>query len=50
MSGAEPEADRLGAAQANLALYLGGEAGSPEAGVLRQAVASLIRRAEPSEH
>jgi len=50
MSGAEPEADRLAAAQANLALYLGGEAGSPEAGVLRQAVASLIRRAEPSEH
>lgn len=44
-SGADSDGDRLAAAQANLALTLGGEAGSPEAGVLRRAVASLIRRA-----
>jgi uncharacterized protein (TIGR02444 family) len=47
-SGAEPEGDRFAAAQANLALYLGGEARSPEAAVLRDALASLIRRAERS--
>ena len=46
MSGALSECDRLAAAQANLALYLAGETGSDEAGVLRQALASLIRRAE----
>ena len=44
-SGGAPEGDRLARAEANLALILGGEAGSPEAGVLRQALASLIRRA-----
>jgi len=41
-----PQADRLAAAQANLALYLADEARSPEAGVLCRALASLIRRAE----
>src|SRR5229473_2579006 len=40
------QGDRLAAAQANLALYLGDEARSPEAGVLCRALASLIRRAE----
>ena len=50
ISGAAPEEDGLAAAQANLALYLGDEAGSPEAGVLRRALASLIRRAERSQH
>jgi uncharacterized protein (TIGR02444 family) len=43
-SAAAPEADRLAAAEANLALYLGDEAGSPEAGVLRRTLAALIRR------
>ncbi len=43
-SSAEPEGDRLAAAQANLALTLGGDARSPEAGALCQALASLIRR------
>jgi uncharacterized protein (TIGR02444 family) len=47
-SGAQCDGDRLPAAQANLALTLGGEAGSSEAGVLRRALASLIRRAEGS--
>jgi len=42
-SGAGPEDDRLAAALANLALTLGAEAGSPEADVLRHAIASLIR-------
>jgi uncharacterized protein (TIGR02444 family) len=37
-------ADRLAAAEANLALSLGGEAGSEEAAVLRGALASLMRR------
>ena len=41
-----PQADRLAAAQANLALYLADEARSPEAGVLCRALASLIRRTE----
>jgi len=45
LSGAAPEGDRLAAADANLALTLGGDAGSPEAGALCQALASLIRRA-----
>ena len=36
--------DRVAAAQANLGLYLGDEAGSPEAGVLRHALSVLIRR------
>jgi len=40
------QADRLVAARANLVLYLGDEARSPEAGVLCRALASLIRRAE----
>jgi hypothetical protein len=39
------QGDRLAAAQSNLALYLGDEARSPEAGVLCRALASLIRRA-----
>ncbi len=38
-----PEGGRLAAAEANLALTLGGDARSPEAGVLRQALAALIR-------
>jgi uncharacterized protein (TIGR02444 family) len=46
ISGAAPEEDGLAAARANLALYLGDEARSPEAGVLRRALAALIRRAE----
>ena len=41
---AMPEDDRRAAAHANLALALGGEAGAPEAGVLRRALASLTRR------
>jgi uncharacterized protein (TIGR02444 family) len=45
VSGAELEGDRLAMAEANLALTLGGDAGSPEAGALCQALASLIRRA-----
>jgi len=40
----EGKADRLAAAEANLALSLGGEAGSEEAAVLRGAPASLMRR------
>lgn len=43
-SAAHPEADRREAAQANLVLTLGGEAGSPEAGVLYRALTSLMRR------
>jgi uncharacterized protein (TIGR02444 family) len=39
-----PAGDRLGVAQANLALILGGAARSPEAGALTQALAGLIRR------
>jgi hypothetical protein len=42
--GAQPEGDRLAAAAANLALTLGGAAGSPEAGALCRALASLIGR------
>jgi uncharacterized protein (TIGR02444 family) len=49
ISGAAPEADRLAAAEADLALYLGDEARSPEAGVLRSALASLIRSTERSQ-
>ncbi len=37
--------DRLAAATANLTLYLGAEARSAEAGVLREALAGLMRRA-----
>jgi uncharacterized protein (TIGR02444 family) len=48
ISGATPEEDRLAAAEANLALYLGAAAPSPEAGVLRRALAALTRRAERS--
>jgi uncharacterized protein (TIGR02444 family) len=47
LSGASDErqdADRREAAQANLALTLGGEAGSPEAGTIFQALASLMCR------
>jgi uncharacterized protein (TIGR02444 family) len=38
------ERDRLAAAQANLALYLGAEAQLPEANLVRSALASLTRR------
>ena len=48
ISGAAPEGDRLLAAEANLALYLGDEAASSEAGVLRRALAALTRRAKPA--
>jgi hypothetical protein len=37
--------DRFGLAVANLALYLGDEAGSPEARILGQTLAALMRRA-----
>ena len=47
---AAPEGGRLAAAEANLALALGDEFASAEAGVVRQALAALIRRAERSEH
>ena len=47
-SGAQPEGDRLAAAEANLVLYLGADARSPEASALCQTVAALIRRAEHS--
>jgi uncharacterized protein (TIGR02444 family) len=40
--GAEP--DRSAAAEANLAVYLGGEAQSHEAALLREALAALVRR------
>jgi uncharacterized protein (TIGR02444 family) len=40
---AQPEADRREAAQANLALTLGGEAGSPEAAKIFAGLASLMR-------
>src|SRR5579864_5335585 len=40
---AQPEVDRRAAAQANLALTLGGEAGSPDAGTIFRALASLMR-------
>ncbi len=43
-SGAEPEGDRFAAAQANLALTLGGDACSAEARVVCQALAALISR------
>lgn len=49
-SGAEPEGDRLAAAQANLALTLGGAAGSPEAGLLGEAVAAQIRHPGRPRH
>lgn len=42
---AGPERDRRTAAAANLALYLGAEAGSSEADILRRAVVALMRRA-----
>jgi uncharacterized protein (TIGR02444 family) len=41
---AAAEGDRLAVAQANLALILGDAVRSPEAGVLAQALAELIRR------
>ena len=43
-AGAAPEAAGVAAAEANLALILGDEFGSPEAGVVRQALAALTRR------
>jgi uncharacterized protein (TIGR02444 family) len=46
---AAPEGGRLAAAEANLALALGDEFASADAGVLRQALAALIRRAERPE-
>jgi len=42
---AAPEGGRIAAAEANLALALGDESGSPEAGVVREALAALTRRA-----
>jgi uncharacterized protein (TIGR02444 family) len=44
-SGAQPEGDRLAAAEANLALYLGDDSCLPETAALRQALAALIRHA-----
>jgi len=49
-SGAQPEGDRLAAAEANLALYLGDDSRSAEAAALCQALAAFIRRAERSRH
>lgn len=49
-AGAASEGGRLAAAQANLALTLGGEFGSAEAGTLGRALAALIRRPERPEH
>jgi uncharacterized protein (TIGR02444 family) len=46
---AAPEGGRLAAAEANLALALGDEFASAEAGVVRQALAALIRRAARPE-
>lgn len=43
-SAEQSEGDRLAIAQANLALILDGEASSPEAGVLAQALGALMRR------
>ena len=40
-----PEGGPIGAAEANLALALGDESGSPEADVVRRALAALTRRA-----
>lgn len=42
---ASPEGDRIATAEANLALILGDESGSPEAGVVRRAAAALARQA-----
>jgi uncharacterized protein (TIGR02444 family) len=42
-SGVEPEDDRLAATEANLRLYLGDDARSPEARVLCRALAALSR-------
>ena len=42
---AAPEDGRIAAAEANLALVLGDESGSPEAGVVSQALAALTRGA-----
>jgi uncharacterized protein (TIGR02444 family) len=42
---ASPEGGWITAADANLTLILGDESGSPEAGVVRRAVAALARRA-----
>jgi uncharacterized protein (TIGR02444 family) len=49
-SSAKPEGDPLAAAEANLALTLGGDAGSGEARVVCQALAALTRRAERSRY
>jgi len=49
-SGAKPDGDPLAAAQANLALVLGAEAVAPETLILRDALASLTRRAPRSQH
>jgi uncharacterized protein (TIGR02444 family) len=48
--GAQPAGDRLSAAEANLALYLGADSRSPEAAALCQAVAALIRHPGHSRH
>jgi uncharacterized protein (TIGR02444 family) len=47
---AAPEGGRLAAAEANLALALGGDFALPEAATLCQALAALIRRAACPEH
>jgi uncharacterized protein (TIGR02444 family) len=49
-SGARSEGDRLAAAEANLALILGGDSRSPEAGVLWRALTALTRHLERSQH
>jgi uncharacterized protein (TIGR02444 family) len=43
-SGKQPQGNQMAIAEANLALILDGEAGSPEAGVLSHALGALIRR------
>jgi len=47
---AAPDGGRLAAAEANLALALGDDFASAEAGVLLEALAALIRRAERPGH
>ena len=46
-AGRQEAADRLAAASTNLALYLQEEAGAAEAGVIRRALAALMRLAAP---
>lgn len=49
-SAARTQGDRLAAAEANLALYLGGEAGSPEVRLLCRVLAELMRHSVHSKH